>query len=254
MILADIYEPEELVKLLEQSVPTTRMPLNQTKRSDYYFGGEDGKSRQFSRKQAGELLGNLNEAESQLRDYYNQADENYQIIEGIISPVPITKRPRNIEAISIRRQAHPSQLFAYKIADNGYIFNEHAYNISSSMLYAWLFRLEEAGVHTFYTVNLVDTARLLVAIYKNCQKPPDSHDTLNRYIKPRIVVDTQDPHIFTLMGIAGADLGEVRASALIKRFGTAFSVFMATVDELRDVEGMGKKTAEKLLTAIGREV
>lgn len=229
------------------------MPLNQTHRSDYYFGGEDGKTRQLSRKQAGELLGNIDEAEDQLRDYYTNADENYQIVEGLVSAVPLTKRNRSLEAISIRRQAHPTTLFSYKVAENGYIHSEHPWKVSAAMLYAWLFRLDQAGITTYYTENYVSTAKLLVAIYQNCQKPPEEHTTLQRYIKPRIVTKQRNPHVLTLMGIAGAKLGETRAEALIDYFGTPFSVFMATVKELCEVEGIGKKVAETLLKAIGRE-
>jgi hypothetical protein len=59
VILVDISEPQDLVDLIVQSVPITRLPLNQTKRGDYYFGGADGKSRQWSRVQINELLSDM---------------------------------------------------------------------------------------------------------------------------------------------------------------------------------------------------
>jgi len=254
MILVDHSEPEELISLLRQSSPVSVMPLNQTKRSDYYFGGEDGKTRQFSRKQAGELLGNIDEAESQLRDYYENADENYQIVEGLISSVPLTRRDRSPSAISVRRQSRPNNLFSYKVAENGYIYDEHSWDVSSALLYAWLFQLSQVGVITYFSENYVGTARLLAAIYRNCQKPPEEHSTLQRYIKPRIYIKEHNPFVETLMGLKGAELGEVKAKALLDYFGSPLSLFMASIEEICQVEGFAKKTAEKILSAIGREL
>jgi len=240
------------------------MPLNRTHRSDYYFGGEDGKTRQFSRKQAGELLGNIDEAEDQLRDYYNNADENYQIVEGIISPVAITKRDRSLESISIRKGFSPTNLYTYKITEAGHLYDEHTWNTSSSMLDAWEYRLEQAGIYTYYRVNWVATAKLLAAIYKNCQKPPKEHTTLQRIINPKIVIHTPQNmtleelkrynYIKTLMGLAGAELGETKATALVDYFNDPISLFMASIEEIAELEGFGKKTAQKILVAIGREL
>lgn len=254
MILIDNSEPIEIVNLLEQSVPVTIMPLNQTKRSDYYFGGEDGKTRQFSRKQAGELLGNIDEAEDQLRSYYDNADENYQIMEGLISSVPLTRKDKSRDSISIRRQSRPTSLFSYKVADGGFIYDEHSWNTSSAMLYAWLFQLSQAGIITLYTENYVATARLLAAIYQSCQKAPKDHTTLQRYIKPKIYIKEHNPYVETLMGIKGAELGETKATALIEYFGSPLSLFMASIEEIAELEGFGKKTALKILRSIGREL
>lgn len=257
MILCDHSEPEELIALLRQSAPVSIMPLNQTHRSDYYFGGEDGKTRQFSRKQAGELLANIDEAESQLRDYYENADENFQVIEGLISSVPLTRRNRDLGAISVRRQARPTTLFSYKVAENGFIYDEHAWDISASLLYAWLFSLGQVGVLTYYTENYVGTARLLAAIYKNCQKPPEEHATLQRYIKPRILIKEQNPFVKALMALSLAyqlGIGEDKATRLAKQYGSLLDIAMAEVDEICQVEGIGRKTAEKLLSSIGREL
>ena len=253
IILVDNSEPEDIVNLLKQSVPVSVMPLNQTHRSDYYFGGEDGKTRQFSRKQAGELLADIDEAEDQLRDYYNNADENYQIIEGLISASPLTRKSKSYSGISVRRQARPSALFSCKVAENGYIYDGHDWNVSSAMYYAWVFSISQAGIVTYYTDNYVGTARLLVAVYRNCQKPPDEHTTLQRYIKPRIYIKEHSPYVETLMGLKGAELGETKAKALIEYFGSPLSLFMATMEEICEVEGFGKKTAEKILNSIGRD-
>lgn len=269
MILVDHSEPEELVALLRQSAPVSIMALNQTQRSDYYFGGEDNRTRQFGRVQAGELLANIDSMEDELRRYYNNADENYQIIEGLITSVPLTRKSKSYSGISIRRQASPTSLFSYKVADNGFIYDEHDWNVSSAMLYSWIFRLSQAGIISYYTENYVATARLLAAIYKNCQKPPEEHTTLNRYYIPqmdtgeydkegkKIPIRQQNPFIKALMALSLAyqlGIGEDRATRLANRYGSILDIAMAEPDEICQVEGIGRKTAEKLLTSIGREL
>lgn len=256
-ILIDSSEPKEIEELLMQSVPVSRMPLNQTSRSDYYFGGEDGKTRQFGRVQAGELLANVDSMEDELRRYYENADENYQVIEGLISSTPLTRRSRSLSAISVRRQARPTTLFTYKVAENGFIYDEHSWDVSASLFYAWLFGLDQGGVRTYYTENYVATAKLLVAIYKNCQKPPEEHTTLQRYIRPRIIIKEQNPFVKALMALSlayGLNIGEDKAAKLAKRYHNIFDVAMSNMEELCLVEGIGKLTAEKLLTAIGVEL
>ncbi len=257
MILVDSSEPENIIALLEQSAPVTVMPLNQSQRSDYYFGGEDGKTRQFNRVQAGELLGNIDSMEDELRRYYNSADENYQIIEGLISAVPLTRKTKTYSGISIRRQARPTSLFSCSVAENGYIYGSRDWNVSSAMFYAWIFRLDQAGISTFYTENYIGTVRLLAAIYNNCQKPPEEHTTLNRYVKPRIVIKEQNPMVKALMALSLAyqiGIGEDRATKIAEQYGSLFDVAMAEVSEITQIEGIGKKTAEKLLSSIGREL
>lgn len=269
MILVDTAEPSDIIRLLEQTVPVTVMPLNQSSRADYYFGGDDGKTIQFNRVQGGELLSNIDSMEDELRRYYNSADDNNMIIEGLITDVPVTRKDKSSEAVSVRFKQRPRQLFSYRIAANGYLFGEHAYEESADKFFAWLYRLKEAGVYTFQTWNYVGTAKLLSAVYHNCQKPLDEHNTLNRYYIPRITlgekdekgkrvtVRAQNPFIRGLMALSiiyRIDVGEKKATALHKAgYKSLYDLAFASVAELTRVEGIGKVTAEKLLAAIGVE-
>lgn len=256
------------------------LPLNQSNRSDYYYGGADGKTRQFSRKQAGELLSSLDTAEEQLRDYYENADENYQIVEGIISPVPLSSlstkqmyavRSGKLTASELRgdflRDAlmigGTSMLYAYKVDDvvskggetihrlSGSIFK-----VSSAMLFSWLRSLDRVGVTTHFTINEEDTARLLVAFYKNDQKELNEHTVLNRYIRPRVLIQQQVPLVKALMGMSWAyqlGIGEEKAKSIATRYKTLYDINMAEVHELCRCPGVGKVIAEKLLRALGRD-
>ncbi len=269
MILIDVAEPDEIVNLLKQTAPVTVMPLNQSDRADYYFGGDGDKSFQFCRVQSGELLSNIDSQEDELRRYYSSADKNGLITEGLITDVPITKRDKSLASVSVRFQSRPNQLFSYRVANNGYLFGEHAYEVSSELLYAWYYRLQEAGVNCFWTHNYIGTAKLISSIYHNTQRPVESHNTLNRYYIPRITLGEKDedgkrisireqnPFIRGLMALSiiyKIDIGEVRATALYKAgYKSIYDLAFATVAELVRVEGIGKATAMKLLSAIGAE-
>ena len=223
-------------------------------RSDYYFGGADGKARQFSRKQAGELLSDIDDAERQLRDYYDQADENYQIVEGIISEVPLTRK-RKSDVVTIRPGAQPGRMFSYKVAAGGFLYSEHTWEVSSSMLDAWMFSLSQVGVITFFTENYIRTAKLLAAIYHNCQKV--NHTTLQRYIKPRIHLQDVEPIVKALVRLSAVyklGIGEEKAKAIADYgYSSILDLTYANIKELCEVDGIGKVVASKLLQALGRE-
>lgn len=245
---------------MKQSIPVVRNNLNQLHMSDYYFGGGDCRTRQFSRKQAGELLGNIDEAESQIRDYYDNADENNQIVEGIISSIALTRREKSRqESISIRSGFRGgSCLYTYKVEDSGFIHDGEVWEgISYAMLIAWIHRLERAGVYTYFTMNDTETAKLLVAIYQNEQKSPEEHSTLQRYIRPRLQLKHHEPFVESLMYLSAAyklGIGEVTATKIAGKYSNLLDIAMAEVGELCTIPGIGVTTAEKLLKAIGRQV
>ena len=255
MILVDNSEPQEIVNLLSQSVQVLKGSLNQQKQSDYWFVDCEGKSEQYSRKQAGELLANIDEAESQLRDYYPNADRNYQLVEGIISPISLTARKK--QNISIRHLYKPDVLYTYQVTANGYIFNERVYKTSYAMYENWIYRLDRSGITTYYTIDHIQTARLLVAHYNNAQKPEEEHGTLQRITKPRIYLKSHNPFIKQLVYLSAASnlgIGETKAEA-IWNFGyhSIIDLAMATPAELCQIQGLAETMAKKLLDGLGRE-
>jgi excinuclease ABC subunit C len=54
-----------------------------------------------------------------------------------------------------------------------------------------------------------------------------------------------------LDGVAG--LGEVRRKALLRRFGSVRKLSAASLDEIADVPGIGRRTAEAIVAALGIE-
>ena len=85
-MLVDIFEPQEILPLLKQSIPVSVTDLNISGYADYFFSSCDGHIIQAERKQNGELLSNLMRVEEQLSRQYNQPAENILIIEGFIIP------------------------------------------------------------------------------------------------------------------------------------------------------------------------
>src|SRR4030042_4900352 len=131
MLLVDRSEPSNIVKLLQQSCPVTVADLNIANMSDYFFGNYEGKRLQFSRKQAGELVGGIDEAEKQLAEYYHNADESYQIVEGIISPDKLKIKgaavPVDAHGFSSSTRDLGAKLYCYKVEPGGYIEKGHSF-------------------------------------------------------------------------------------------------------------------------------
>ena len=209
-------------------------------------------SMQFSRKQAGELLGDLDEAERQIAKYYDNADENYQVVEGIISPFPMYSKassklvlPPNFGRV----------MYSYNVSTQGYISGERSWNMNPMMYWAWLRGLDRAGVSTYFTLNWQDTARMLSAIYANESKDPEGHTTLKRVIKPKIQTANQSEFVKAMMFLSHVyrlNIGEAKATAMQDAgFNSILDVSMAEVDDMV-THGIGKPTAVKILKAFGR--
>ncbi len=260
-LLVDINEPEDIISLMKQSATIVSNPLNNSHLSDYYFAGSDFRTRQYSRKQAGEVLSDINEAEAQIADYYPNADENYQIIEGIISSIPIGHKPVKVfnaaDGISVKSTPLTNVLYSYKVAPNGHIYDEAIHKVSPALFNSWIFQLSQCGVVTFYTINYIETAKLLVHHFKSANSE-EAHTTLQRYIRPKIQIREHDPFIMALMALSAVyklDIGEAKATAIRDAgYNNLFDIAMSSTEELQGIPGIGKTIADRLLTAIGKEL
>ena len=258
MILVDLNESADIINSIKQSVPVSVMDLNRIHMSDYCFSNYEGKRFQFSRKQAGELLGNIDEAEDQLRDYYKNADENFQIVEGLISPVMLSDKSVHHKPITGLPDiyAFKSKMYSYQVQPDGLLCPGHSFdNLTAALLYAWIHRIAEAGITTYWTINWVETARLLVTIFKNEQKPAEEHSTLQRIIKPRIIIKEHSPFVTGLVLFSHSyklGIGEKTAELIAKRFHSFSDLVIADVSEII-MPGIGELTSTKLLKALGRQ-
>ena len=101
------------------------------------------------------------------------------------------------------------------------------------------------------------TAKLLVDIYKNEQKPPEEHTTLHRVIVPRLNLREATPFVKSLVSFSRAykvGVGEDRAAALGEKYHSYHELMNTTAKEITTIPGIGKRTAERLLTALGGQV
>ena len=177
------------------------------------------------------------------------------------------------EYVSIREQPEPllhfpsptlNVMYSYRVEEitdkygeqMGIITSGARHPTGSSLYFAWVFRLFMCGVATLYTTNLTSTARLLTTTFQNSQKPAEEHTTLQRIIRPRIVTRSQNPLVKALMSLSviyKIGIGEDKSTKLAEQYKSLLDIAMAEPDELM-VKGVGKKTADKILKAIGREV
>ena len=286
MILIDTSEPDTIVTLLQQALPVTKAPLNQSNMADYFFGNYEGKTRQFNRVQSGELVGNVDSMEDELKRYYDQADETNMIIEGLLSPVRLymPKAAADVSLVGEGRSGGGStatatgsivssrdlgaKVFCYPVEPDGFIKHGHSFTTTRmSELYAWIYRLGQYGVHTYYTNNWEETARFLIATWRNEQKSPEEHQTFKRIYRPKVYIKHEkdmSPEelseyrltkaLLLLSSAYNLGIGEVKARELASRYCNIMDVSLASISDITETKGIGRTQAEKLLRALGRDV
>ena len=243
-VMLDRMEPVEIERLVAQSIDVNRMGLNAKGIADYFWFACDGHRIQIERKQTSEVLGDMNHVEEQLqRELSNGVEETILLVEGVCEPV---------FGLKLATQSW------HKAKNKNVMIPDRVWNCSYTGYKAWQNQLDKAGVTIVETFDYTATAMTIVALYQNSQK--EEHQTLRRYIKDRIHVETRNPHILSLMGLKGAGIGEEKAKALIERYGTFWYTINQPAEALAETlvgaEGsqkrIGFKTIQKLFLAIGR--
>lgn len=242
MIYVDTFEPEDICRWIGQVTEVNRLPLHQSGQADYSWFSIDGRSIQVERKQWPELLSTgIDDVEEQLGREIPNADETYLLVEGIGEPSPY-----GVDTyIKSENKPYYRKMF-------GHGSRQHPQPFLYDRIQAWFWRLDKIGVSVVHTSSPFATSVALVSYYKQSQKV--EHQTLRRYIKPKISIKVRNPHVLSLMGIEGAGIGEIKALALVERFGNLYGVVNADVEELLGVDGIGKGIIRKLFTAVGRDV
>jgi len=240
MIFVDVFEPVNIETIIQQSVPTIRGSFNTNGLPDYTWIAIDGHRIGVSRKQAGEMLSSLDDAEAQLRKDMLAVDEMYLLNEGVFNGVLHNKRP-GTQAWRLSK-------------DRKFLIPGHRFGTSIALFYAWIYQLDKAGITYLPTFDWVETAQALVTMHNNSLKP--EHTTLRRYIKHKITPKPWNHHVETLMGIRDDNhksvVGEKGAKSLVGEFDTAWRVMVQDPEDLAAVEGIGKITARKIIEATGR--
>jgi len=102
-------------------------------------------------------------------------------------------------------------------------------------------------IPTIHTKTTKDTASLLAVISKRMQKP-GKHISLIPYKKAATLKQRQEHIVETLPGV-----GPKLAKSLLIKFKNIKQLFMAREEELRKIDKMGEKKAEKIIDTINQE-
>ena len=233
VVKADIFEPLQIVRGLKQVYSdTTHLPLNQHGYADYVIDKPDSTpDNQWERKQVPEILSSIDSVEDQLRREL-QAKPDIPLglmVEGIAEPAP-------------------GGIQTYILATNGAVFRKGKFFKTRYERYeGFLVGLQQMGITVWRTTSWEGTVEALVRFQKHALNP--DHTILNRYLK--IPMFHPDPHVVTLMGIKGAEIGPKTAEALIAAFGTAWDVMRQDAETLAEhVPGVGLVSAQKIVDAI----
>lgn len=236
MIFMDSHEAAEVQKLLEQSVPVNRQDINQHDMADYLWYDVRGKVRQFENKSWTELLWGMDSCEEQLRRQRTAWGDTNLVVRGMIVPTQ--------EGVA-----------TYRVMSDGGVRRQRTFKDNYAKICGWVYSLQRKGVEVYQVPNNEALAQFLVTAYKNDQH--EGHRTLERYYVERSSLWTPNHHVASLMGLRGPGgrelgIGEVRATALVKKFKTTWNVLSADARDLATVHGVGQVTAQRLLESIGR--
>ena len=237
----DIFEPTEkrlpgqpvvhiATKYFKGVIPFEVSSLNAQGYADYLWTDIDGKQVQVERKQWGEVIGDLESVENQLRNHLTSRPECKLLflLEGMVigtSTGTATVRSTN--------------------KNNIFVIGRET-TIRLTQLYSWLYQISNF-IAIYQTSTYYETCLALTSFYKGDQKT--EHTTFTRHFKP--INYHYDPRVVQLMGLLPG-IGEVKAEALINKFITVWNVVSAMPKELEQVDGIGKTLSVKILRQIGR--
>lgn len=135
--------------------------------------------------------------------------------------------------------------------DGELVADHRAVNITKQAVYALLFSIMfEAGVPVLWVRDQADTRRILETLEGWAKK--DKHNSLRRRAKPKAsgwgTVDSRSWSNHVLQSFPG--VGPQTADSIIDHFGYLPLTWTVSPDELMEVPGVGKKTAQALDKAL----
>lgn len=110
----------------------------------------------------------------------------------------------------------------------------------------------DIGVIVKHTENVRGTADVIQALYTNFQTPRDEHQSLNQMFKPPAPgVQLVRPSLVRRIAAELPGIGWGRSKAVSEHFHTVYAMARADWREWMTIDGIGKKTAQKVASAIG---
>lgn len=243
-MLVDQFEPNNIVQLLRQSLPvvTYPHPLNAQGYADYLWKTWNSTCEQCERKQATEIISDMNGVEDQIRQQLQRHPEidHWLIVEGIVEPA--LRGLWTLKAKPYKGQS--PEMVKYEPDRNHKAVPFEKYE-------GWLTGIERMGVRVRRTNDYSGTAMVLAEMFKSSQT---ASTTFNRHLKPLIPFHP-DPQVMTLMGAYKADIGPVLGEALVKEFDTVANIISLNPETIAElIPRMGVEKARKLLRSFGVKV
>lgn len=243
-MLVDQFEPTNIVQLLRQSLPVVTFPhpLNARGYADYMWKMWDGMLEQAERKQANEIIRDMNGVEDQIRQQLQRHPEivHWLIVEGIVEPAM-----RGLWTLKSKPYKGQSpEMVKYEPDRNHKAVPFVRYE-------GWLTGVERMGVRVRRTNDFSGTAMVLAGMYKSGQT---ASTTFQRHLKPQIPFHPNQ-QVMTLMGAYEAEIGPVLGEALVKEFGTVAKIIQLNPETIAEmIPRMGVPKARKLLQSFGVKV
>jgi len=110
-----------------------------------------------------------------------------------------------------------------------------------------------AGVIVKRSENVHETAVIIKALYDNFQTPPSKHNSLHHIFEPpnRDSVLLTRPGLVRRVSKEFSGVGWQRSRSVAEHFKTVRAMVNAGVKDWLEVDGIGKKTAERVVQEIG---
>lgn len=221
VILMDVFEPKAIETPLKKHCEVVRHNLVDLHKGDYYWENKFGEFI-VERKQPGEALSEIGgQLDEQLRKYRTSSTRHVTVI---------------IEGVASAKASNQTQLWA-PTKNGKWIYPSKTLYQPYARLLSYLAALRYYGIFTLSTTNEIGTAYALASLVMGSQE--DHTDVLDHYPTPQFRADRR---VSVLLGIKG--LGEKRAIALVNKFGSVAALCNATIEEMCEVDGVGKGTAK----------
>lgn len=112
----------------------------------------------------------------------------------------------------------------------------------------------DAGILAFHTENVRGTADVILALYQNFQTSPDQHQSLNQIFKPSTPsVQLVRPSLLRRVASELPGVGWQRSGVVSEHFASVKAMVDADWKEWASLEGIGKKTAQRVVKSLGGE-
>lgn len=248
MMLIDVHESIRIEELLRQTIEVQRTALNIQGFADFMWLAADGHRVQVEHKQWDELLGAIDHTEEQLSKQLQNTDEQWLLVEGVAIPTDV--------GVDVYKEHDTKPIF---VCRRKFGSKKRPMGMLADRIASWFWKLDKRGITVAQASNSRMMIKMLVRMYINSTDPSSDNRMLDRYIKPLLPGAPKNPYVRTLMGVDGANIGEVKARALISYFDTPWEVFSANPAEVANVElwpsnrTVGPAAAKALQQALGKQ-